>query len=284
MAQDNKGVKNKKQTNKSVKSTRSAVKVNSGTNRNSKKTANAEKVVEDVKKSLLSENVNTEKLSKKKVEINKELTTYEEQALQGATKSKGNKKLLLILLLLFVFLIIVGVAIALFFVLRPEEEAKAVVCEVEVLSYRVNRFADPEEYIVIGSGDKFNFTKETQTTGCFTKDIVETIDEIHDFAMTYLINNVSGNSYTYTLDFTDFQFKNCDVVVKVNNGETYTMSEVLKMVTISHFGDVLLEIRISGINPPVYDQNDPEGSFNDILYWNSNTCSDGNINLTLEVE
>jgi len=264
-----------------VESKKSSKDTSANTKSNQTKNAKSEKAIKDAKKSLTAGKGDSVKTTKTKVdEKNTGLTAYEEQALQGATKSKGNKKLLIILLLLFGILIIVGVAIALFFVLRPEDETKAVVCEVTVLSYYVNS----EDYIVIGTGDKFNFTEETQTTSSFTKDIEATISEIKDFAMTYMINNVSENSYSYTLDFTDFQFSNCNVIVKVNNGETYTIRDALKVVKISQFGDVILEIKISGINPPVFDENDIPGWESAMQDWAENTKCDGNINLTLEVE
>lgn len=277
MAEAEKDLNNKEQA---VESEKSSKNTSANTKSNQTKNVKSEKIANNDEKSLTAGKGDSVKTTKTKVDgKNTGLTAYEEQALQGATKSKGNKKLLIILLLLFGILIIVGVAIALFFVLRPEDETKAVVCEVTVLSYYVNS----EDYIVIGAGDKFNFTEETQTTSSFTKDIEATISEIKDFAMTYMINNVSENSYSYTLDFTDFQFSNCNVVVKVNNGETYIISDALKVVKISQFGDVILEIKISGINPPVYDQNDPEGSYNDMLDWAENTSCDGVINLTLEL-
>ena len=276
MAKAEKDLNKKEQ---SVEPKKSSKNTPANTLSNQTENVKTDKVTEDAKKSLTKEKNISGKTTKTKVdEKNPGLTAYEEQALQGVTKSKGNKKLLIILLLLG-FLIIAGVAVALFFVLRPEDETKAVVCEVTVLSYCV----DSEDYIVIGPGDKFNFTEETQTTSSFTKDIVVTMQDGQDFAMTYLVNNVSENSYNYTLDFTDFEFHNCNVVVSVNSGETYILSEVLKVITISQFGDVILEIKISGKNAPVFDENDLLGYQEAMNDWLANTWCDGVISLTLEL-
>ena len=254
----------------------------SGTKSGSTKATRSEKLVEEANKSLTPEKTTSKKPQKGKVSDSKGLTEYEEQALQGATKSKGNKKLLIILLLIG-GVVAIAVAIALLFVLKPEEDVKAVVCEVEVLSYCVDMSTDPEEYLLVGSGDKFNFTTETQKTSSFTKDVDITITDSMDFAMTYLVNNVTPNSYSYTLDFSNLEVSNCNVVVKVNNDKAYTIDSSRKVITISQLGDVVLEVRISGINPPVYDENDQEGWLEDMQNWATNTWCDGDINLTLEV-
>ena len=281
MAQEDKDLKNK---GKSLESKKSSKKNATGTNSTRSKPAKTDFVVEDAKKSLTLKKKIAEKLDKKKKESEvKGLTSYEEQALQGVTKSKGNKKILIIILLFVGLAVVAGVAIALFFVLRPEEDAKAIVCKVEVLSYNVDLSVAPEEYIVLGSGDNFNFTKETQETSSFTKDIDVTITDMLDFAMIYLVNNVTEDSYSYTLDFTSFEFSNCDIVVKVNNGRVYSIDNKRRAITISQFGDVVLEVRISGKNPPVFDQNDIEGSHNAMINWSQNTWCDGYIDLTLEV-
>ena len=280
MAQADKDLNNKKQA---IESEESNIQTSADTNSNQTNNAKMDKTIEDAKKSLTVENGSEKSKKDKKDGKTKGLTAYEEQALQGATKSKGNKKLLIILLLLL-FVVIVGVAIALFFVLRPEEEdIKAVVCEVEVLSYCIDKSVEPEEYIVNGVGDKFNFTKDTQETSSFTKDIEVTITDTMDFAMTYLVNNVTANNYSYTLDFTSLQFSNCNIEVNVNNGKTYTINNSIKVITISQLGDVVFEVRISGVNPPVYDENDQEGWLEDMQNWANNTWCDGSINLTLEV-
>ena len=277
VAQEDKDLKKKKSV---VESDKSANDELSDANidapkKGKKNTKDLEKVLTESESDL-----NQPKKGKKNNEA-KGLTSYEEQALQGVTKSKGNKKRLIILLLLL-FIVIAGVGIAVFFMLRPEdEEQKAIVCEVEVLSYIVDKTTGEEE--VIGSGDKFNFTKATQETSSFTKDVDATVNENQDFAMTYLVNNVSGNSYTYTLDFTNFQFSNCEIVVDINNGETYTISNLLKVVRISHFGDVLLEIKISGKDAPVFDENDLLGYQEAMNNWVANTRCDGVISLTLEL-
>jgi len=275
------------QTSKSVGSAKSKIKtgqkVDGGTKSSRSNVEKSNKVVEDAKKSLTPQTPVLEKPAKKKKSTaDKGLSTYEEQALQGVTKSKGNKKLLIIFLSLGL-VVVAGVAIALFFILKPEEDGKAVVCKVEVLSYYVDRADDPEEYIVIGSGDKFDFTQETQTTSSYTKDVDVTITDEVDFAMTYLVNNVTPNSYSYTLDFSGLQFSNCNIVVKINNGKSYSIDNGRKVITISQMGDVVLEVRISGVNPPVYDENDQAGWLEDMQNWTSNTWCDGSINLTLEV-
>lgn len=233
----------------------------------------SKKVVENAQKSLI-DNAETNPNKKSKLETEKDIvgmTSYQEQALQGVTKSKRNKKALIIILILVGLLIVVGIGIALFFILRPEEEPpKAVVCKVEVISYSVNVLTDPEKYIVIGAGDEFNFNEGTKETSHFAKDLNATITDIYDVALVYLVNNVTTNDYTYSIDFSDMIIQNCNVVVRINNGEEYVINDSRKIVTISKDGDVVLEVRIS-----VLDKSRP-----DVEEF---TKCEGEINLTLSV-
>ena len=201
----------------------------------------------------------------------KDMTSYQEQALQDVTKSKSNKKMLIIILILIGLAIVAGVVIALFLMLKPKEEPpKAVVCKVEVLSYRVEKEVNPERYIVIGEGDEFDFNEGSEQTTSYTKDLETSISDVRDVSLVYLVNNVTSNNYVYTLDFSDIIIENCNVVVKINDGETYSINDTKRIVTISQQGDVVLEVRIS-----VKDTTIP-----DIV---DNTRCEGGIDFTLSV-
>ena len=230
---DNKKTNSKKaQENKEIKSKLT----------DTKKSSKQKEVVEDAKKAL-TDNKEEKPKQKSKNKVN-DMTSYQEQALQEATKSKGNKKLLIIILLLLGFIVVVGVVIALIFLLRPEEEPpKAVVCNVEVLSYAVN--LESEDYIVSNSIGKFNFNEGTETTSHFTKDIEETINDVYDISLVYLVNNVTSNNYTYTFNFSNMVIENCNVVVKISNGQTFNVTNESKVITITQAGDVTLEVRFS---------------------------------------
>ena len=231
-----------------------------------------DKITEDAQKSLIddAEKGPLKKTKKEKQKDVKEMTSYQEQALQGATKSRGSKKGLLIVIVLVALLVVVGVGIALFFILRPkDEQQKALVCKVEVLSYYVDLYSDPERYVVVGAGDEFNFTEETQSKSSYTKDLEIAMTEARDISMMYLVNNVADNKYTYTFDFTEIEMSNCDFIVKVNNGSTYTINDSNKFVNVTLEGDIVLEIRISVKNEEI--AND------------TNTWCEGNIDLSLSV-
>lgn len=233
----------------------------------------SKKIVEDAQKSLIdtAETNPDKKIKSKKEKVVADMTSYQEQALQGVTKSKRNKKALIIILILIGLLVVIGVGVALFFILRPEEEPpKAVVCKVEVISYSVNVRTDPEKYVVIGAGDEFDFNEGTEQNSHFAKGLDATITDIYDVALVYLVTNVTTNDYTYTIDFSDMIIQNCNVVVKVNNGQEYVINDSRKIVTISKDGDVVLEVRIS-----VLDKSLP-----DVEEF---TKCEGEIDLTLSV-
>jgi len=200
------------------------------------------------------------------------LSSYETQALQGVTKSKGNKKLLIIILLL-IGLIGAGVGVALFFILQPKDEkpVEAIVCEVEVISY----YVENNDQIVIGDSDKFSFTEETQETSNFTKDLEGQITEIRDIAMVYLVNNTTQNNYVYRFDFSELVIQNCNVTVKINGGETYAINDARRYVSVTQAGDIVLEIKISLAEIPDYEE---------IQTWIENTKCEGPISLTLSLE
>ena len=201
----------------------------------------------------------------------KDMTSYQEQALQGVTKSKGNKKMLIIILILVGIAVVAGVGIALFLMLKSEEEpAKAVVCKVEVLSYRVDKEIDPEKYFVISEGDEFDFNEGSESMVSYTKDLETSISKFRDVSLMYLVNNVTSNNYVYTLDFSSMIIENCNVIVKINNGETYSINDAKRIVTISQSGDVVLEVRISVKDTTIPDIAD-------------NTRCEGGIDLTLSV-
>lgn len=228
MAQDNKKKENEVQENHNVDNQEEV-----------------NKITEEAQNSLI-DNADDKKSKKPKVNKVKDMTSYQEQALQGVTKSKGNKKVLIIVLLLVGLAVVAGVAIALFFVLKPKDEPdKNVVCKVEVLSYTIENTADPEKYIVFGNGDEFDFNEETQNSSHYAKDLTANISESYDVAYVYVINNVTSSRYSYTIDFSDIVIENCDVTVKVNNGQKFTINNERKIVTITEDGDVTLEVRFS---------------------------------------
>jgi len=202
----------------------------------------------------------------------KGLTSYQEQALQDVTKSKGNKKMLIIILILVGIAVVAGVGIALFLMLKPKEEIpKNVVCKVEVISYRIEKEIDPEKRYVLGDGDIFNFDEGSESLISYTKDLEASISEVRDVALEYLVNNVTTTKYVYTLNFSDMIIENCNVVVKINNGETYSINDNKKIITISQAGDIVFEVRISVKDTTIPDLID-------------NTRCEGGIDLSLSVE
>ncbi len=238
-------------------------------NEKQKKEAELNKVTEDAQKSLTDTAKDVKKKPKKEKTEVKGLTSYQEQALQGVTKSKGNKKVLIIVLILVGLAVIAGVGIALFFILKPEEEpAKAVVCKVEVLSYTVQNSSG--NYVVFGSGDEFDFDEGTENSSHYTKDLNASISEDSDIAFVYLVNNITSNEYTYTFDFSDMIIENCVVTVKINNGQQIDINSERRLVTVPEQGDVALEVRFS-----VKDASIPD--------IEENTRCEGGISLTLSV-
>ena len=232
------------------------------------KIADIEKQAEQ---SLMPKEEKAKNSAKKLKEENSGLSSYEEQALQGVTKSKGNKKVLIIVFLIL-GLIAAGVGIALFFMLKPEEEpVEAVICEVEVISY----YVENNDQIVIGDSDKFNFTEKTQETSNFTKDLETNVSEVRDIALVYLVNNTTSNNYVYTFDFSELVIENCKVVLKVSSGETLEIGD-RRYFSITKPGDIVLEIRISMDElPPTLD---------DIPEYQERTKCEGGISLTLALE
>ena len=255
MAQDNKKKENEVQENQNVDNQEEV-----------------NKITEEAQNSLI-DNADDKKSKKPKEKKVKDMTSYQEQALQGVTKSKGNKKVLIVVLSLVGLAVVAGVAIALFFVLKPKDEPeKNVVCKVEVLSYTVENTAEPEKYIVFGNGDEFDFNEETQKSTHYTKDFTANISESYDVAYVYVVNNVTSNRYAYTIDFSDMIIQNCDVTVKVNNGQKFTINNERKIVTITEDGDVTLEIRFSVHNTEMEED--------ELL---ANTKCEGGIDLTLAI-
>lgn len=236
-------------------------------NSNLKKTS-ADTTLEEAKKNL----TDTKKDIKKNDVKIKQMTAYQEQVLQEATKSKGNKKILIILLLLLGFAVVVGVGIALFFILKPKpQEQSAIVCDVRVLSYSVQHNVNPEKYEVLNEYDEFHFTKDTEKTGHFTKDLVANLTLEHDIAMVYVINNTSEKDYTYSLNFDDLIIKNCTITIKTSlNDELVYINDTKRSLDLSYDKDITLEIRISVDDESIANEN--------------NTGCEGVIGLTLSVE
>ena len=273
-----------KDLNKSNAKTKQVKSLNEkSTNKSAKTTppnkAEVEKVIKDAEKSLnkidepILKNSKKQEITSKvpKDKSIKDMTSYQEQALQDVTKSKSNKKMLIIILILIGLAIVAGVGIALFLMFKPKEEPpKAVVCKVEVLSYRVEKEVNPERYIVIGEGDEFDFNEGSEQTTSYTKDLETSISDVRDVSLVYLVNNVTSNNYVYTLDFSNIIIENCNVEVKINDGETYSINDTKRIVTISQQGDVVLEVRISVKDTTIPDIAD-------------NTRCVGGIDFTLSV-
>lgn len=227
-----------------------------------------DKTLEEVQQSLT--NSKEESKAKNSAKI-KQMTSYQEQALQEATKSKGNKKVLIILLVILGVAALVGGGIALFFVFQPKpEEPASIVCDVRVLSYRVQNNIDPEEYVVLQESEEFSFTEETESKDHFTKDLNENITEIHDISMMYVINNTSGKEYLYSLDFEDVVIKNCIVTVKSSiSDELIYINSTRRLVQLRYDKDITLEVRITVDDDTIADSN--------------NTGCSGGVSLTLSV-
>ena len=273
-----------KDLNKSNAKTKQVKSLNEkSTNKSAKTTppnkAEVEKFIKDAEKSLnkidepILKNSKKQEITSKvpKDKSIKDMTSYQEQALQDVTKSKSNKKMLIIILILIGLAIVAGVGIALFLMFKPKEEPpKAVVCKVEVLSYRVEKEVNPERYIVIGEGDEFDFNEGSEQTTSYTKDLETSISDVRDVSLVYLVNNVTSNNYVYTLDFSNIIIENCNVEVKINDGETYSINDTKRIVTISQQGDVVLEVRISVKDTTIPDIAD-------------NTRCVGGIDFTLSV-
>ena len=230
-----------------------------------KKKTEAEIALEQAQQSLT--NLKESDKAKNSAKI-KQMTAYQEQALQGATKSKGNKKVLIIVVVLLLLALLIGGGVAVFFIFKPEPEKPAsVVCDVRVVAYAVQ--LDPEDYIIVGSNE-FSFTEETEKTSHFTNDIVQAITDLHDIALMYVINNTSGKNYVYSLNFEDLDIKNCIVSVKTSLGnEVYNIDSTRRVVQLTYDKDITLEIRITVDDNTIADAE--------------NTGCSGGINLTLSV-
>lgn len=232
------------------------------------KKTDADKTLEEAQQALTNSKQDTKSKNAAKI---KQMTAYQEQALQEATKSKGNKKVLIILLILLGLAILIGGGVALFFALKPEpEEEGTIVCDVRVLSYSVQNNVDPEQYVVVGEGDEFHFTEETEKTDHFTKEIDIKLSDVRDVAMMYIVDNVSGDKYVYSINFEDLIIMNCDVTIKSSiSDDVFVIDSSRRIVELAYDKDITFEIRISVKDADIADE--------------TNTGCDGNINLTLSV-
>jgi len=144
-----------------------------------------------------------------------------------------------------------------------------VVCKVNVITYKIATDEVPEEFIIVGAAEEFNFTKESQSSANYTHNVESIIKRYVDVALEYVVENETGNSYSYTFDFENMEIKNCKIVVKTNiDSQQYEINETERRFTISHNADIVLEIRIS---------------VDDIsIATNDNTKCEGGIVLTLQ--
>lgn len=232
-----------------------------------KKDKNNDKITQ--KNNLNSSISNSRPVSKKESKI-KQMTSYQEKVLEDVTKSKANKKAIIISVVLIILIILSCVGVGLFFVLRPKEDPQVdVVCKVNVITYQIATDIYPEEYMVVGAAGEFDFTKDSQNTANHTQNVETQIKRYIDVALQYVVENETGNSYSYTFDFGNMEIKNCKIVVKTNkDSQQFVINETERRFTISHNKDIVLEIRVS-----VDDLS---------IATNDNTKCEGGIVLTLQ--
>lgn len=193
----------------------------------------------------------------------KRIKTDREQNLEGIQNAKkSNKRALVVIIALVLLILIIGITIAIILLTKPKAvEAKNVVANVEVLSYKVQG----ETSYALGR-DVFEFTEDMPSTTKYSQGMDVAIDPTSFAQLQYVIDNQTGNEYIYTLSFEEFVATNCVVrcYSNIEGSDPVTITNDNRVVSLQYDKDIALTIEIRMIEDA------------DMVF-------EGGINLTLSV-